>query len=112
MVETIGLVAALILPLWNIPLIIRIQRRGSSDDVSLWWAFGVLVCLLAMLPAALVSTDRVFKVFSVANVVLFAAVVVQVGRYRWGAGTRRAAHPPASTRLSEDRIGATGGRRG
>lgn len=83
MIEQIGLIAAIVLPLCNIPLIARIERRKSSDDVSLWWAFGVLGCLLAMFPAALVSTDRVFKTFSVINLILFGAVVVQVARYHW-----------------------------
>ena len=82
MIETLGLIAAVVLPFWNIPLIIRIGRRRSSQDVSLWWTLGVFVCLLLMLPSGVVSTDPVFKVFSVVNVVLFGAVVIQVIRYR------------------------------
>lgn len=88
MIELVGMVAAVILPLWNIPLIVRIRRRQSSDDVSLWWALGVFVCLLAMLPAALASSDRVFKTFSIVNIVLFGAVVTQVVRYHRTSGTR------------------------
>ena len=82
MIETMGLVASLVLPLWNIPLIIRIERRKSSRDMSLWWTFGVWICFLLMLPAGLQSVDRVFKVFSVFNIILFTAVVVQVVRHR------------------------------
>ena len=82
MIRTIGLVAGIILPLWNIPLMIRIQRRRSSSDISLPWALGVLGCLLLMFPAALVSPDPVFRVFSITNIVLFTAVVIQVVRYR------------------------------
>ena len=82
MIKTLGLIAAVVLPFWNIPLIIRIGRRGSSQDVSVWWTVGVFVCLLLMLPSGLVSTDPVFKLFSVVNVVLFGAVVIQVIRYR------------------------------
>lgn len=82
MIQMIGLVAGVILPLWNIPLIIRIQRRKSSQDISLPWALGVFVCLLLMFPSALMSSDVVFKTFSIANIVLFTAVVVQVVRYR------------------------------
>jgi len=81
-IETIGVIAAVLLPLWNIPLVVRIGRRKSSKDVSLWWTLGVFVCLLLMLPAGLTSTDAVFKVFSVVNIVLFSAVVIQVMRYR------------------------------
>ena len=82
MIETIGVIAAVVLPLWNIPLIIRIGRRRSSKDLSLWWTVGVFVCLLLMLPSGLTSTDLVFKVFSVVNIILFGAVVIQVIRYR------------------------------
>ena len=82
MIETLGLIAAVVLPFWNIPLIIRIGRRRSSKDLSLWWTVGVFVCLLLMLPAGLTSTDLVFKVFSVVNIVLFGAVAIQVIRFR------------------------------
>ena len=82
MIEQLGLIAAVVLPLWNIPLIVRISRRRSSKDVSLWWALGVLGCLVLMLPAGLSSTDLVFKTFSVVNLVFFSCVVIQVVRYR------------------------------
>jgi len=82
MIHTLGLIVAVILPFWNIPLIVRIGRRKSSKDVSLWWTLGVFVCLLLMLPSGLTSTDAVFKLSSVVNSVLFGAVVVQVVRYR------------------------------
>ena len=82
MIKTLGLIAAVVLPFWNIPLIIRISRRKSSQDISLWWTLGVFVCLLLMLPSGLVSTDPVFKLFSVVNIILFGAVVIQVIRYQ------------------------------
>ena len=82
MIETLGLIGAVMLPFWNIPLIIRIAKRKSSRDLSLWWTFGILACLLIMLPAGLTSSDVVFKVFTVMNLVLFSAVVIQVMRYR------------------------------
>ena len=82
MITQLGLIAAGILPLWNIPLIVRISRRKSSRDVSVWWAFGVFGCLLAMLPAGLASVDAVFRTFSLVNVILFSLVVIQVLRYR------------------------------
>jgi len=77
-------VAGIILPLWNIPLIVRIQRRKSSQDISLPWALGVFVCLVLMFPSALLSSDIVFRTFSLVNIVLFTAVVVQVVRFRHG----------------------------
>ena len=82
MSETVGMLAAILLPLWNIPLIVRIQRRKSSQDVSPWWAMGVWGCLLLMLPAGLGSPDAVFRTFTVVNLVLFSFVVLQVFRYR------------------------------
>ena len=82
MVKFIGLIAAIVLPLWNIPLIMRIHRRRSSTDISVPWALGVFTCLLLMLPSALVSPDLTFRVFAILNVILFGAVVVQVFRFR------------------------------
>ena len=76
------MVGAVMLPFWNIPLILRIQQRKSSKDISLGWALGVFICLVAMLPAGLRSTDPVFRVFSVINLAFFTAVTVQVLRYR------------------------------
>jgi len=82
MIQAVGLIAAIVMPLWNIPLIIRIHRRKSSRDISLTWALGILACILLILPSALVSPDVIFRVFSLLNTVLFGAVVIQVIRYR------------------------------
>ena len=82
MVETIGMFAAILLPFWNIPLIIRINRRKSSKDVSLAWTLGVWSCLVMILPSGLASPDPIFKVFSIINVLFFSGVVIQVIRYR------------------------------
>ncbi len=84
MIEKLGLVAAIVLPFWNIPLIARIERRKSSDDISLSWVLGVWMCLAAMLPSGLRSPDVVFKVYTVINLLFFSAVVVCVLRYRRG----------------------------
>ena len=80
--ETIGLIAAVVLPFWNIPLILRIERRRSSKDISLFWCIGVWVCFALMLPSGLRSPDLVFKAFTITNFILFSAVTVQVLRYR------------------------------
>lgn len=76
------MVGAVLLPLWNIPLIVHIQRRRSSRDISLAWAFGVLACLVAILPAGLRSADPIFRVFAVVNLTFFFAVVIQMLRFR------------------------------
>jgi len=78
----LGMLAAVAMPLWNIPLILTIQRRKSSRDISLTWALGVFACVLLMLPAGLASPDRAFRLFSIFNTALFGAVVVQILRYR------------------------------
>lgn len=82
MINKIALVAAIILPLWNMPLIIRIIRRKSSKDISIYWALGVWVCLALMAPAGFISKDIVWRVFNIINFILFSFVVVSVLAYR------------------------------
>ena len=82
MLKQIGLVAAIVLPLWNIPLILKIWQRRSSKDISLAWALGVLTCLSFMLPSGLVSPDPIFRIFITINFILFSTVVIFVLRYR------------------------------
>lgn len=82
MFQKIALVAAVVLPLWNIPLILRMIKRGSSEDISLYWAFGVWACLILMLPAGINSSDIVWKTFNIVNIVLFSAVVFTAVLYR------------------------------
>lgn len=80
--KTIALIAAIILPLWNIPLIVRIIKRRSSKDISIPWALGVWVCFLLMAPEAICSPDLVWRTFNVMNLILFTAVVISVLIYR------------------------------
>ena len=82
MIRALGLIGATVMPLWNIPLIIRIGRRRSSKDLGVSWTLGIFACILLMLPASLISPDPILKIFSVANTVLFGGVVIQVVRYR------------------------------
>ena len=82
MLEAVGMIAAAGMPLWNIPLILHIQRRKSSSDISLAWVLGVWACILLMAPAAFRSSDPAFRAFGWTNLVLFSAVVVQVLRFR------------------------------
>ena len=78
----LGMLAAIVLPLFNIPLMIKMRRRKSSSDISLVWTIGVFSCVLLMLPAAILSKDLVFKLFAVMNVILFSGVVYHVLKYR------------------------------
>ena len=67
MIDKIALVASIILPLWNIPLILRIIKRRSSEDISVFWAVGVWICLLGILPSGLKSDFLVWKAFAIGN---------------------------------------------
>ncbi|MCQ9206568.1 MAG: hypothetical protein NG740_01615 [Omnitrophica bacterium] len=80
--ETIAFVAAIVLPLWNIPLIMRIIKRKSSKDISIYWVLGVWTCFLLMAPDAFRSVDPVWRVFNIMNLILFTAVVITVLIYR------------------------------
>jgi uncharacterized protein with PQ loop repeat len=76
MLNKIALIVAIILPFWNIPLIARIIKRRSSKDISIFWAVGVWVCLLAMFPAGIKSPDIIWKVYTYINFFFFTFVMV------------------------------------
>lgn len=82
--EQISLIAAVVLPFFNIPLILKVIQRRSSRDISLSWALGVWVCILLMAPSGFKSEDLVWRVFNYVNIVFFTAVVIVVLRYRNG----------------------------
>lgn len=82
MIHKIALVAGIVLPLWNIPLIFRIAKRRSSADVSIYWVLGVWVSIVLMAPSAFVSKDIVWKTFSIVNLFMFSLVVFFVLKYR------------------------------
>ena len=80
-IKIVGVVASVVLPLFNIPLILKIRKRGSSKDYSLTWTFGIFGCLLLMMPSVLLTPDIVFKVFGVINLVTFSTVVFYILKY-------------------------------
>ena len=84
LIEQIGLVASVVMPLFNIPLILRIIKRRSSSDISMSWVMGVWVCALLMAPSGFFSKDMVWRCFNIVNLVLFTGVVIAVLRYRKG----------------------------
>ncbi len=82
--QKIGLVAGIVMPLFNIPLIVRIIKRKSSEDISLSWVLGVWSCCILMAPSGFTSTDIVWRCFNIVNLVLFTGVVIAVFKYRKG----------------------------
>lgn len=82
MIHKIALVVGIILPFWNIPLVWRVIKRRSSEDISIYWALGVWVCLALMAPSAFLSQDPVWRVFNIVNLAIFSIVVIIVLAYR------------------------------
>jgi len=80
--DKLAIFVAVALPLFNLPLIMRIVKRKSSADISLLWAVGVWICLLIMFHSALHSKDMIWKTFTIINLILFSAVVVFTIVYR------------------------------
>lgn len=81
-IEKVALVAAVVLPFFNIPLILRVIQRKSSDDISLVWAYGVWACITLMAPSSFTSPDIVWRTFSIINFIFFTIVVAVVFKYR------------------------------
>ena len=74
----LGIVGGAAMPLFNIPLMIRILKRRSADDISLTWLWGVWGCIVLMVPSTVFSTDIVLKAFGYSNVIFFSMVVAAV----------------------------------
>ncbi len=81
-VEKIGTVSAVALPLFNIPLIIKLMQTKSSKNYSLSWALGVWVCILFMTPQAMRSQDVAFRSFGFINLFFFTIVTFLIVKYR------------------------------
>jgi len=81
-VDKVALIAAIVLPFWNIPLIVRVIKRKSSRDISLYWALGVWTCFLLMAPEGFRSPDPVWRAFNIVNMILFTIVVFVILMYR------------------------------
>ncbi len=83
--DCVSTVAAAVLPLFDIPLIVRIWRRKSSADISMTWIVGLWICSVGMAPAAVISSeDLVWKTFNIVNVILLTGVLWAVIYYRKG----------------------------
>lgn len=82
--ETIGFWAAVILPLWDIPLIVRVVQRKSSQDISLIWAAGIWVTAVLMAPSAFISGNKLAIGFNTMNVIMLTGVMIVTVKYRKG----------------------------
>ncbi len=80
--EFLGMAGAVAMPLWNIPLIVRIIKRKSSADISLAWVWGIWTCIALMFPSSLFSADPVLRAFGTSNLVMFSFVLFVVLKYR------------------------------
>lgn len=96
--HTLGLVASIALPLFNIPLMMRMVERKSSADLSLIWVLGVFACIAATLPAAWHSPDVIFKVYQVINIIFFSGVTFLAVFYR----RRNRSYTPPPEKRSPD----------
>ena len=81
-IRILGWTAGLVLPLSNIAFILKLRRRRSSQDVSLSAIGLVWLCLMLMLPAALISPDPIFTWSTIINAGLVTVLVIHVIRYR------------------------------
>jgi uncharacterized protein with PQ loop repeat len=78
LIQTLGMISGIVMPFFNIPLILRIVRRRSSEDISLVWAVGAWICVMGMVPQSLQSTDPVLMMFGIVNGLFFTGVFVSV----------------------------------
>ncbi|MDD5504068.1 MAG: hypothetical protein PHV77_01995 [Candidatus Omnitrophica bacterium] len=82
LLAVISLIAGIMLPFWNIPLIARVIKRKSAEDISLLWGAGVWTSLLLMLPHGLVTDEIVLRSFTISNFILFTITFAIVLIYR------------------------------
>lgn len=82
--RSIGLICAVVMPFWNIPLIVKMFKRKSSADISLAWVTGVWVCVVLMFPSGVQSPDVVWRAFNIVNTIMFTAVFITVLKFRNG----------------------------
>ena len=82
LIYNLGTIAAIVLPFFSIPMIVKIVQRKSSKDISMTWALGVWICFILMFPSAIQSDDFNYRIFSAINLVLFTGIVIVTLKYR------------------------------
>lgn len=81
-IQIFGVIGGVAMPLFNIPLILRLWKRKSSADLSVTWALGVWACIVLMTPQALRSDDMAFRAFGAVNIIFFTVVTILILKYR------------------------------
>ena len=81
-IQWIGAAAGIVMPFFNMPLILHLVKRKSSDDISITWVLGVMFCTILMTPQALKSQDIAFRAFGIVNIFFFSIVTFFVLKYR------------------------------
>lgn len=82
LIEKVAIISGMVLPLFNLPLVLKIRKTKSAKDFSLSWVIGVWTCMVFMLPQALRSPDPVFRAYGVMNLLFFSLVLLAVFKYR------------------------------
>jgi len=88
-IQKVGIVAAIVMPFFNIPMILHLLKHKSSKEISITWIVGVWVCTALMTPRALQSADMAFRAFGIVNIFFFSIVTFLVLKYRF-ISTRKA----------------------
>ena len=83
-IQKIGTAACIVMPFFNIPMILHMMKRKSSKDVSISWVLGIWVCTVLMTPQALRSQDTAFRAFGAVNIFFFSILTFFVLKYRNG----------------------------
>ena len=82
--KTIGFWAGVILPLWDIPLMVRMYQRKSSQDISMVWAVGIWASAVLMTPSSFITGDKLAIGFNIMNVTMLTGVLIMTIKYRKG----------------------------
>jgi uncharacterized protein with PQ loop repeat len=80
--DTVGFWAGVMLPLWDIPLIVRVIRRKSSADISLLWTWGLWLSSVFMAPSSFLVHNPMAMAFNIVNVTTLTVVLIAVVKYR------------------------------
>lgn len=80
--DKIGMWAGIVLPLWDIPLIVRIIRRKSAADISLVWMWGLWGCSVLMAVSAFAANNNPTAVaFNISNIIALSVLLAVVLKY-------------------------------